>query len=103
MYNAQTQMLATGMTGFHCFDDPSSMVGLQVLRERGDLRMRAVKQINQDWIEHAIELGVRRNFGDDWIRIGGLKLFADGALGPRTAYMFDPYEGEPDNYGIDGC
>lgn len=100
MYTAQTEMLATGLTGFHCFDNPSSMVGMQVLRERGDLRMRAVKQVNQDWIEHAIELGVRRNFGDDWIRIGGLKLFADGALGPRTAYMFDPYEGEPDNYGM---
>jgi hypothetical protein len=100
MYTAQTQMLATGLTGFHCFDNPSSMAGLQVLRERGELRMRTVKQINQDWIEHAIELGVRRNFGDDWLRIGGLKLFADGALGPRTAYMFDPYVGEPDNYGM---
>jgi len=31
---------------------------------------------------------------------GGLKIFADGALGPRTAYMIDPYEGEPDNFGI---
>jgi predicted amidohydrolase YtcJ len=27
-------------------------------------------------------------------------LFADGALGPRTALMIDPYEGEPDNFGI---
>ena len=39
-------------------------------------------------------------FGDDWIRIGAQKIFSDGALGPRTAYMIEPYEGEPDNYGI---
>ncbi len=45
-------------------------------------------------------LGLRWGFGDDWIRIGGLKIFSDGALGPRTAYMIDPYEGEPDNFGI---
>ncbi|MFC1961419.1 amidohydrolase, partial [Chloroflexota bacterium] len=39
-------------------------------------------------------------FGDDWLRIGGQKLFADGALGPRTAAMIAPFEGEPDNLGI---
>ena len=49
---------------------------------------------------NALELGIRWGFGDDWIRIGGLKLFADGALGQRTALMVEPYEGEPDNYGI---
>ena len=32
--------------------------------------------------------------------LGGLKLFADGALGPRTAAMAEPYAGEPDNYGM---
>ena len=43
---------------------------------------------------------LRWGFGDDWIRIGGQKIFADGALGPRTAAMIDPFEGEPDNRGI---
>src|SRR5690606_12550924 len=28
------------------------------------------------------------------------KIFADGALGPRTAHMIEPYEGEPENRGI---
>ncbi|MFO7322837.1 MAG: amidohydrolase family protein, partial [Chloroflexota bacterium] len=59
-----------------------------------------LKQITLDWFEAALQSGLRRGFGDDWIRIGGLKLFADGALGPRTAYMIAPYEGEPDNFGI---
>lgn len=97
---AHDQMLSVGLVGFHDFDDPSSMKALQVLRERGDLAMRVVKQVKQEWLEHALELGIRRNFGDDWIRIGNLKIFADGALGPRTAYMFEPYIGEPDNVGM---
>ncbi|MFN2190000.1 MAG: amidohydrolase, partial [Candidatus Promineifilaceae bacterium] len=45
-------------------------------------------------------IGLTSGFGDDWLRIGSLKLFADGALGPRTASMIAPYEGEPNNYGI---
>lgn len=97
---AHDQMLSVGLVGFHDFDDPSSMKALQVLRERGDLSMRVVKQVKQEWLDHALELGIRRNFGDDWIRIGGLKIFADGALGPRTAYMFEPYIGEPNNIGM---
>jgi predicted amidohydrolase YtcJ len=34
------------------------------------------------------------------LRIGGIKTFADGALGPRTAAMIQPYTGEPNNTGI---
>jgi len=45
-------------------------------------------------------IGLTSGFGDDWLRIGSLKLFADGALGPRTASMIAPYEGEADNYGL---
>lgn len=100
MQHAQSLALASGLTGIHDFDNPSCLVGLQILRERGDLGLRVVKQINQAWFEAALDSGIRWQFGDDWLRFGALKLFADGALGPRTAYMIDPYEGQPDNYGI---
>lgn len=100
MSDAQEQALKYGLTMIHDFDNPSCLSALQVLRERGDLKIRALKNINQDWLDAALKSGIRRNFGDDWIRIGALKLFADGALGPKTALMFEPYEGEPDNYGI---
>jgi predicted amidohydrolase YtcJ len=100
MLAAQNLALAAGMTGFHDFDNPSCLVALQVLRERGQLGLRVVKQINQSWLAHALGSGIRSGFGDDWLRFGNLKLFADGALGPRTALMVEPYEGEPDNYGM---
>ncbi len=100
MSEAQRQAWAAGLTGLHDYDNPGCLVALQILRERGDLGLRVLKQINDPWIEHAHELGIRSGFGDEWLRIGGLKIFADGALGPRTAHMIAPYEGEPDNVGI---
>ncbi|HLU12302.1 MAG TPA: amidohydrolase, partial [Oceanobacillus sp.] len=100
MQAAQKVALSLGMTGFHDFDDQDCFSALQLLREWGDLRLRVVKNINKPYFDSLIQMGIRWGFGDDWIRIGGLKLFADGALGPRTAYMIAPYDGEPDNYGI---
>ncbi len=100
MQVAQDHALRRGLTMIHDFDDPSCLVALQILRERGDLCLRVVKQINQRWLDAALETGLRRNFGDDWIRIGALKLFADGALGPKTALMFEAYAGEDWNTGM---
>jgi predicted amidohydrolase YtcJ len=51
-------------------------------------------------VEQANDLGLRSGFGDEWLWIGSVKAFMDGALGPRTAAMFQPYEGEPENRGI---
>jgi len=100
MLKAQERAHAAGLTGIHDFDDPSALVALQVMRERGQLGLRVVKQINQRWLDAALESGIRSGFGDHWLRFGNLKLFSDGALGPRTALMVEPYENEPDNYGI---
>jgi predicted amidohydrolase YtcJ len=51
-------------------------------------------------LDQAYELGLGAGFGDDWLRIGSVKAFMDGALGPHTAAMFQPYIGEEDNRGI---
>ena len=51
-----------------------------------------------DW-ETAAAAGVRTGDGDEWVRIGGLKSFADGGLGASTAYFFEPYEGEAEYRG----
>jgi predicted amidohydrolase YtcJ len=47
-----------------------------------------------------INLGAESNFGNEWIRIGGVKGFIDGSLGSSTAKMFEPYEGEKTNTGV---
>ena len=40
--------------------------------------------------------GVRSGTGSEWLRIGGVKMFLDGSLGSRTAWMLEPYEGTRD-------
>jgi predicted amidohydrolase YtcJ len=89
-----------GLTGVHDFDGAQAFRAYQMLKERGRLSLRVVKNIPVDLLDEAITLGLRWGFGDDFLRIGGVKIFADGALGTRTAWMTEPYEGEPGNVGI---
>jgi hypothetical protein len=100
MGEAQEQCLRLGLTGLHDFDGRSCFLALQALHERGELRLRMVKSIPASRLDHAVGVGLRSGFGDNWLRIGGLKMFADGALGPRTASMIEPYEREENNRGI---
>jgi predicted amidohydrolase YtcJ len=45
-------------------------------------------------------LGVTAGFGDDWVRIGGVKGFVDGSIGASTAKLFVPYRNEPGSTGL---
>ncbi len=100
MKEAQAYCWEVGLTGIHDFDGRSCFQALQLLHSNRDLGLRVVKNIPAKRLEHAIGMGIQSGFGDEWLRIGGIKIFADGALGPRTASMVEPYEGEPLNYGI---
>jgi hypothetical protein len=97
---AQDHLLAVGITGVHDVDGPPAFEAMQELKRQGRLRVRIVKYIRRETLEAAIEAGLRSGFGDDKLVLGGLKLYADGALGARTAAMFSAYEHEPDNVGI---
>jgi predicted amidohydrolase YtcJ len=65
----------------------------QLLKERGELTLRVLAAIPGADIDHAIALGIRSGFGDEWVRIGSVKIFADGTLGSQTALMLAPFEG----------
>ncbi|MBC7225804.1 MAG: amidohydrolase [Thermoflexales bacterium] len=90
-----------GLTAIHDMGDLIALEACQRLREDGaPLLLRAVFYLPLEGLDHARALRLRFGLGDDFLRIGGVKLFADGALGPRTAAMLEPYIGEPDNRGI---
>ena len=89
-----------GLTCIHDVDKPPAFAAYQRLHARGELGLRVVKYIPDDVLDCALEIGLRAGMGDNWLRLGGIKVFADGALGPRTAMMLAPYEGEPENVGI---
>ncbi len=100
METAQQEAWRVGLTGMHDYDHRSAFLALQKLRSERKLGLRVLKNIPVDLLDETLALGLRSGFGDDWLRIGGIKVFMDGALGPRTASMIAPYEKESDNYGM---
>lgn len=88
---------AYGLTGLH---DIHLMGGLEAapalrawqrLRETGRLDLRTWVSLPGERLDEAIALGLRTGLGDDILRIGHVKYFADGGMGARTAWMIDPY------------
>jgi predicted amidohydrolase YtcJ len=87
-----------GLTGVHDMrimggaDGPPAFRALQRLRAEEALALRVWMMLPGERLGEAIALGLRTGFGDDVLRVGGIKLFADGATGPRTAWMLAPFE-----------
>ena len=61
----------------------------RVRAEEGGLGLRVWQSLPHDWVDRLDEIGVRSGLGDDWLRVGYLKAFMDGALGSRTALRLD--------------
>lgn len=97
---AQATLWSQGITGLHDFDRRTCFMALQQLEQSGDLKLRVVKSIPLDDLPHAAALGLHTGFGSKWLRIGSVKCFADGALGPQTAAMLQPYEESAGDAGI---
>jgi predicted amidohydrolase YtcJ len=67
------------------------------LHEKNKLLLRVYGIVYEDMIDEIIKLGIQRDYGDKWLRIGAVKLMTDGAMSARTAYLYEDYsdmEGE---------
>ncbi|MDQ3548124.1 MAG: amidohydrolase, partial [Chloroflexota bacterium] len=94
-----------GITGIHDNAPAEDIVLFQEFRERGELTLRINTlvrgwEVPQPFLEPMIAIGARTGFGDDWIKLGALKLSLDGTLGSRTAAMLSPYSDDMDNTGV---
>jgi predicted amidohydrolase YtcJ len=93
-------MQARGLTGAHTMENGRSLAMMQRLHARGDLPLRVRYYLRVQALSAARVVGLEHGFGDDWLRLAGIKLFADGALGPRTAALLSPYVGDAGNKGL---
>jgi predicted amidohydrolase YtcJ len=94
------ELRARGVTGVHNIEDARSLHLMQRLHAEGALQPRILLYIRRDALQEALTLGVEAGFGDDYLRLAGIKMFMDGALGSHTAAMLDPYEGDGENRGL---
>jgi predicted amidohydrolase YtcJ len=97
-----SKMLAkTGITSAtEAQGTPTELLAYQDARESGDLLYRAYCFINYRFIDSMIAAGVRTGLGDEWVRVGAMKLVCDGSISERTSRLSAPYEGRPNDYGI---
>lgn len=105
-------LVAAGIVAVHdpgmLTPDPQLRLALPAyarLVEAGQLPLRVHASIRQDGLESAIARGLHSGdpIGDPagGVRVGWLKLFADGTLGSRTAAMLEPFAGSDDPAGAD--
>ncbi len=100
LHQAAAVARSVGLTGVHSMDDGPSLAHFQRARRGRHLGLRVVHAVQLGDLDRAAALGLRSGFGDEWVRIGGLKIFSDGALGSQTAYMFDDYPDRPGYRGV---
>lgn len=105
---AQKEFARWGITTVH--DIAVENIGIkpyQRLLSQNKLNVRlrfwlfALKQLRWNGLmNEAIKIGLQSGYGNEMLRFQGMKFMLDGGIGGRTAALAEPYEGQPDNYGI---
>ena len=92
---------AAGLTSVHnAGTSPEAILAYEDCRRNGELTHRAYMMIRSPAAFSGFKAAnVYTGFGDEWIRVGGVKFVADGSASERTMRMSTPYVGTND-YGI---
>lgn len=100
-----TSVTEAGIAGGWVAHSPAELAAYQAARDQGRLGVRVELMAAAETLHplgaHAadnlvvgLDLGISSGFGDDWLRLGAVKIFADGSLVGRTAALHDPYAGD---------
>jgi predicted amidohydrolase YtcJ len=94
-------MTRAGVTSVHhTGGGRTALMALQDAYQAGEMKFRMYILPNGGVYSQLNEAGIRTGFGDEWLRIGAVKYYADGSASERTMRMSTPYVGRPDDYGI---
>ncbi|MFC4002526.1 amidohydrolase [Prauserella oleivorans] len=93
-----THVTEAGIGGGWIGHSPAEAAAYQLARQRGDLPLRVELMPAREVLHpvdeaYGLDLGLRTGFGDDFLRIGPMKIFTDGALSSRTAAVTEPFCG----------
>ena len=93
-------LTATGLTSVHdAGASRDKLVAYQDAFRAGELRHRAYLMVRGPF-DDLRNAGISTGFGNEWLRIGGVKYIADGSASERTMRMSTAFEGKPDDFGI---
>ncbi len=89
-----------GVTSVHDISLSQDLKTYEELRRRGELTARIYSILPIAEYRNLVSDGIKVGSGDEWIKTGALKAFADGSLGSGTAWLFEPYDDDKTNHGI---
>lgn len=89
-----------GLTTIQDMSSSSDVRAYQILQRSGELTARFFCRLPISQGEHLARTGMQVPFGDEWVRLGSLKGFADGSLGSSTALFFEPFTSDPTTRGL---
>ncbi|MDQ6894416.1 MAG: amidohydrolase [Acidobacteriota bacterium] len=79
--------------------EPGDLDAWDSLRRSGELTVRVTYRPSLSAWEKALERRASMT-NDEWLRIGGVKGYADGSLGSTTALFFEPYSDDKSTRGV---
>jgi len=94
------ELYALGITSVHSCESMDIWSAFQRMVMQNDLKLRICMHPPIEDADTLINCGLCSGFGNEWLRLGGLKYFVDGSLGSQTAEMFENYTGL-DHSGIE--
>jgi predicted amidohydrolase YtcJ len=96
------ELQSYGITSVHEIEGRDAVRVFTQLRNEGALGVRVQMILPRQMVPELRESGgkLREFEGDELLRVGGIKIFADGTLGSQTAAMLEGFEGSPNNFGI---
>jgi len=93
------QLQRSGITTIHDIEGDTSLNLFRDLHAEGKLGVRVQMILPRQMLPLLRTQGIN-NAENDLLRVGGIKIFADGTLGSQTAAMLESFEGSPGNFGI---
>jgi len=104
LLNVEVEAVRFGLTRLHCIISPEGykeeLGALASLNGSGSLSMCHSVYIPPEALGYVSETGLRQRFGDDHVRLNGVKIYADGSLGSRSAALREPYSDDSGNTGL---
>jgi predicted amidohydrolase YtcJ len=89
-----------GITSVQDMTQPGELEAYDQVMANGELTCRIYSIWPIDKYEAIVRAGITVGSVNELINRGALKGYADGSLGAKTAWFFEPYNNDPTNYGL---
>ena len=100
LHRFDVDYLANGITGVGPAGIAISTFHRYQRAVRAGLKVRVNAMISLSYLDELLDMGITAGFGNDRLRIGGVKIYHGNSLSGRTCWLYEPYAHDPDYFGI---